>query len=237
VYLLCIAIFGFAREIVENPEKLPDKDSGRIVKLEEVMQIRDVGEKFYFKYPRNLRVAPNGAIFVQDQEQFIQFDPKGKFIRNLFKKGQGPGEMQSAGNYFFDGENIIVHELRSHKILCFAFDGKLIKDFRIEGETRLSRFLLSQKGKYYFLSSERPVTEKTSVIDIHQKLIEIAHEGKEIKKMTEFPTKSYIAVGKQGGRVFYDISSVITVPYRDKFLFVSHTQEYLLKIRVDIFGS
>lgn len=194
------------------------------------MQIRDVGGNFYFKYPRNLKVAPNGSIFVQDQEQFIQFDPNGKFVRNLFKKGQDPGEMQSAGNYFFDGENIIVHELRSHKILIFDFHRKLIKDFRIQGETRLSRFLLFQKGKYYFLSSDRPVTKKTSVVDIHQKLIEIAHEGKEIKEMTEFLTKGYIAVGKQGGRVFYDISSVIVVPYMNKFLFVSHTQEYLLQL-------
>jgi hypothetical protein len=230
VYLLCVSVFGFVQEIIENPGKPLNKDSGRIVMLEEMMQIRDVGKNFYFKYPRNLKVAPNGAIFVQDQEQFIQFDPKGKFVRNFFKKGQGPGEMQSAGNYFFERENIIVHELLSHKILCFDFNGKLIKDFRIQGEPRLSRFLLSQKGKYYFLSSDRPVTKKTSVVDIHQKLIEIAQEGKEIKEMTEFPTIGYIAVGKQGGRVFYDISSVIAVPYMNKFMFVSHTQEYLLKL-------
>lgn len=230
VYLLCLAIFGFAQEIIENPTKPLNKDSGRIVMLEEVMQIRDVGGKYYFKYPHNLKVAPNGAIFVLDQDQFIQFDPNGKFVRNLFKKGQGPGEMQSAGNYFFDRENIIVHEQRTDKILIFDFDGKLIKDFRIQGETRLSRFLLSQEGKYYFLSSERPVTKKTSVVDIHQKVIEISQEGKEKKEMTEFPTIGYIAVGKQGARVFYDISSVIAVPYRNKFMFVSHTQGYLLKL-------
>ncbi len=228
--ILVLTFFSFPQEIIENTEKPLNKDSGRIVMLEEVMQIRDVGGNFYFKYPHNLKVAPNGSIFVQDQEQFIQFDPNGKFIRDLFKKGQGPGEMQSAGNYFIDGENIIVHELRSHKILIFDSSGKLIKDFRIPGETGLSRFLLFHKGKYYFLSSDRPVTKKTSIVDIHQKLIEISQEGKEIKEMTELPTKAYIAVGKQGGRVFYDISSVIAVPYMNKFLFVSHTQEYLLKL-------
>ena len=68
VYLLCLAIFGFAQEIIENPTKPLNKDSGRIVMLEEVMQIRDVGGKYYFKYPHNLKVAPNGAIFVLDEE-------------------------------------------------------------------------------------------------------------------------------------------------------------------------
>ena len=129
-YILCVAVFGFAQEIVENPATpFNNKNSGRRVMLEKMMEIRDIGGDFYFKYPRNLKVAPNGAIFVQDQEQFIQFDPNGKFIRNLFKKGQGPGEMQSAGNYFFNGGNIIVHERWTDKMLVFDSDGKLLKDF------------------------------------------------------------------------------------------------------------
>lgn len=230
VCLLCILLFGCGRENIENPGKPQSKDSGRMVVLEEAMVIRDTGENFYFKYPRNLKVAPDGSLFVQDQEQFIQFGPDGKFVRNLFKMGQGPGEMQSAGNYFFEGEHIVVHEQRSDKILCFDFDGKLITDFKIQGEAGLSRFLFSREGAHYFLSSDRPAVKKTSVVDIHQKLIGITREGKETKELTEFPTTGFIAVGKQGGRVFYGISSVIAVPYRKKFLFVSHTQEYSIKL-------
>jgi hypothetical protein len=229
VYFLCIAASGYAQDILENPEEPLAKDSRRTVILDEVMRIRDAGEDFYFKYPRNLKVAPNGFIFIQDQEQFIQFDPNGKFVRNLFKVGQGPGEMQAAGNYFFDGDNIKVHELRNHKILCFDFDGNLLEDFRIQEEARVSRFLLFHKGAYLFLSSERPAAKKTSVVEIYQKLVQIAQKGKKIREMTELQTKGYVAVGKQGGRVFYDISSVIAMPYREHFLFVSHTQEYLLK--------
>lgn len=230
VCLLCIGLFGCKQENIKTPGKPKGKDPGRTMMLEEAMVIKDTGKNFYFKYPRNLKVAPDGSLFIQDREQFIQFGPDGKFVRNLFKMGQGPGEMQSAGNYFFDGEHIVVHEHRSDKILCFDFDGKFITDFRIQGETGLSWFLFSLEGTYYFLSSDRPVVKTTSVVDIHQKLVEITQEGRETKELTEFPTVGFIAVGKQGGRVFYDISSVIAVPYREKFLFVSHTQEYSIKL-------
>jgi len=229
-FIFCLSLLNFTQEIIENPEKPLSKNSGRLVKLIEIMQIYDVGEKFYFEFPRNLKVALDGSIFIQDRGQFLHFDSNGRFVHNLFKTGQGPGEMQSMGNYFFHEENIISHERWTNKILWFDSHGKFIKEFRIQEKTSLSRFLLFRNGRYYFLSSERPIVKKTSVVDIHQKLICVAEEGKEIKEMTAFPTKGYIAVGKQGGRVFYDISSVIAVPYQKKFLFISHTQEYLIKL-------
>lgn len=219
-----------AQTIIENPEKPLSKNSGRRVKLIELMQISDAGEKYYFEFPRNLKISPDGSIFIQDQGQFLQFDSDGGFIRNLFKKGQGPGEMQSMGNYFFHGDTIIVHEPWTDKILLFDIHGKFIEEFRIQTKIGLERLLLFWNGAFYFLSTERPPVKKTSVIDVRQKLIGVAQEGKEIKEMTEFPTKGYIAVSKQGGRTFYYISSVIAVPYQKKFLFVSHTQEYLVKL-------
>jgi hypothetical protein len=227
------ASFIPAQTIIENPEKPLSKNSGRLVKLIEMMQISDVGGKYYFEFPRNLKISPNGSIFIQDQGQFLQFDSDGRFVRNLFRTGQGPGEMQSMGNYFFHGDTIIVYEAWTKKILFFDIHGKFLKEFKIQTKTSLPRFLLFWDDISYFLSSERPPVKKTSVIDVHQKLIGVAQEGQEgeeIKEMTEFPTKGYIAIGRQGGRVFYDISSVIAVPYQKKFLFVSHTQEYLLKL-------
>jgi len=220
--------FIFSQEIIENPEKPLGENSGRVVKLKEMMQISDVGDKFYFRYPRNLRVAPDGFIFIEDEEQFLQFNPDGKYAHNFFIKGQGPGEMQSVGNYFIKGENIIVHELWTDKIIWFDFKGKPINEFKINAN--LSIFLLFWNDTYYFLSSDRPNVEKTSIVDLHQKITAVAQKGQEIRELTSFPTKGFIAVGTQGGRVFYNISSVTAVPFMKKFLFVSHTQEYLVKL-------
>ena len=228
---LLIAIsysFIYPQEIIDNPEKPLSENSGRVVKLKEMMQISDVGDKFYFRFPRNLRVSPDGFIFIEDVEQFLQFNPDGKYLHNFFVKGQGPGEMQSVGNCFINGENIIVHEQWTDKIIWFDFKGKPVDEFKINAN--LSIFLLFWNDTYYFLSSDRPHVEKTSIVDLHQKIRSVAQKGREIRELTSFPTKGYIAVGTQGGRIFYDISSVTAVPFMNKFLFVSHTQEYLVKL-------
>lgn len=219
-----------AQTKIENPKKPLSSHAGREVTLEEIMQINDIGGEFYFKYPRNLKVAVNGFIFIEDVNQLLQFDSEGNFVRNFFKKGQGPGEMLSIGNVVFHGDHMIVHDSWSNKIMCFDFNGERVDEFRIRENINLSRLLLSRLDKHYFLSSERPMAEKTSIVDLFQKIIRVSERGDKIEELSPFPTKGYIVVGKQGSRIFYDISSVMAVPFRDKYLFVSHTREYLVKL-------
>ena len=76
-------------KVIKNPEKPLSEDAGRIVLLKEVMKISEVGNSYYFKYPCNLKVAPDGSLFVQDHDQLLRFDKTGKFLHNYFKKGQG----------------------------------------------------------------------------------------------------------------------------------------------------
>ncbi len=232
LFLLFLALNSItpAQTKIENPKKPLNSHAGREMSLEEIMQINDVGGEFFFKYPTNLKVSANGFIFIEDMNQLLQFDSEGKFIRNFYKKGQGPGEMLSIGNVVFHGDHLIVHDSWSNKIMLFYFNGERVDEFRIRENTNLSRFLLSRDDKYYFLSSERPMAEKTSIVDLFQKIIRVSEKGDEVEELTQFPTKGYIVVGKQGSRIFYDISSVITVPFRDKYLFVSHTREYLVKL-------
>jgi hypothetical protein len=56
----------FTQEVIENPEKPLIKKAGRVVELKEVLSIHDVGDDYYFKYPSNLKVAPDGSIFFLD---------------------------------------------------------------------------------------------------------------------------------------------------------------------------
>jgi len=101
LFILIFNFLIFTQEIIENPEKSLSKYAGRVVELVEVMSIDDVGIDYFFKYPRNPKVAPDGSLFVMDHEQLLQFDREGNFLRNYFKKGQGPEEMQNVSNYFF----------------------------------------------------------------------------------------------------------------------------------------
>ena len=98
---LCLAFNVHTQDIIENPEKPSSQSAGKIVALKEVLSIDDVGGDYYLKYPRNPKVSPDGSIFVSDHEQLLQFNREGNFLRNYFKKGQGPEEMQGVSNYFF----------------------------------------------------------------------------------------------------------------------------------------
>lgn len=79
-----------AQAIIENPDKPLRKDAGRVLKLKEVWRITDEGGQFYFRYPEDLKISSDGHIFYADEKELLKFSPDGKFIKNLYKKGQGP---------------------------------------------------------------------------------------------------------------------------------------------------
>ncbi len=78
----------YSQTVINNPEKPSvSRNAGRAVKLEEILRIRDVGDEYYFQAPYNVKISPEGSIFVQDSGQLLQFDQEGRFIRNFFKGG------------------------------------------------------------------------------------------------------------------------------------------------------
>ncbi|MCX6574896.1 MAG: hypothetical protein NTV82_00725, partial [Candidatus Aminicenantes bacterium] len=60
VLSICIgASICSAQTIIQNPEKPLAKNAGRVVALKEVLRIVDEGDKYYFKYPSLLHIAPD----------------------------------------------------------------------------------------------------------------------------------------------------------------------------------
>lgn len=233
IFLVLAAFLVFsvdAQEIIENPKKSLSKNAGRIVELKEVWRIDDIGADYYFKYPRNLKIAPDGSLFIADQGQLLQFDPNGKFLRNYFKKGQGPGEMQEIGNYFFSEKAVIIQDWRLQKILWFGFNGELMKDFRIHKLPAFAWLHLFYNDNYYFFGHRIPSTEgKPAVVDVPNDLISATEKGEEIETLISFPVESF-AMSSGGGGAMASIAELTTIPYREKYLVLSHTQDYLLKI-------
>ena len=221
-----------AQKIIENPEKPLSKNSGREAELIELMKIRDVGSDFYFMFPRNLKVAPDESVFIVDKEQLLQFDRSGKFVRNLFKRGQGPGEMGHISNYCFIRNNIIIYNSYPPKIIWLDFSGSLTKELKVQTEGLSLEFLALYDGTYYFFNSDYPSVKRgqSVTVDVPQNLIAITHDGKEMEKLTSFPTKVFIVASKQGGQAMCPINSLITVSFQEKFMFICHTQEYLVKL-------
>ena len=63
--------------IIENPEKPSSKNAGRVIQLEEVMRIKDDGEKIIFKNPQHLSLTEDESIFFIDGSYLYKFSKKG----------------------------------------------------------------------------------------------------------------------------------------------------------------
>jgi hypothetical protein len=217
--------------VVYNPEEPLSKNAGRVLQLTEELRITDTQGDFYFKSPDNIKIAPDGSIFVLDEEQFLKFDKNGKFIKNLFKKGQGPGEFQRIGNYLFSGNEIVVLQGGPNKIVRFNMLGELISEIR--PEEGVSKLITCLDDEYITARSSFPklgkAGEEPEIIDIKWSLKLVTEDGKVENTNLEFPVKWY-AKRLKNAIIANFIVDFTAWPFMDKFLVIYHTQEYMLKL-------
>lgn len=217
--------------VVSNPEEPMSKNAGRVLQLTEELRITDTQEGFYFKSPGNIKIAPDGCIFVLDEEQFLKFDKKGTFIKNLFKKGQGPGEFERIGNYLFSGNEIVVLQGRPNKIVRLDMQGELINEVRpAEG---VSKLITCFEDEYIMASSSFPKLEKAGeepqIIDIKWSLKLVTKDGIVESANLDFPVKWY-AKRIRNAIIANFIVDFTARPFMDKFLAIYNTQDYRLKL-------
>lgn len=216
----------YTQEVIENPEKPTNPNAGRILNIQEVLRITDEGGEFYFVGPRYIKVAPDGSIFLYDREQLLRFDENGKFIHNFFIKGQGPGELNYVRDYAFQDEKLIVFNANPYKMVWFDFGGELLNDVKIHDISGYLRFQFLKDDTFYFFASDIPSSEgKTMIMNVPQTLITLDQLGKKEKEITSFNTKVFRA-----GGAWADMSSLISVLFKKRYLFISHTREYLVKL-------
>jgi len=139
-FLLFLFLFVTSQEIIENPDKPLNSNAGRILKLEEVLRITDEGGEFFFKRPSLLQIADDG------------------FVKNLFKQGQGPGEIQRFTRYTLRNKDMFVYDSGNSKILHMNQEGKLMEEFRL---TERYSLLLGMFGDHFvFTTMNFPDTEE-----------------------------------------------------------------------------
>jgi hypothetical protein len=222
----------------DGSSSLKSKDI-RQVELKEVFRIigEDENGQYFLKYPLNLKVDPSGNIFVLDKDQFLAFDPSGKFLKNLMKKGQGPGELLNISNYLLHNNSILIHNQTPNKILRLDISGNLIEEFRVYENLWLD-FFYADKNKLYFLTTIVEDTKgKGKVIDIGKKLLslpraKISKAECEAEELFIFPVKSFVYKTNTASFMI-KLNSLKSCRLKDFLFFVSHTQKYEIKL-IDI---
>jgi len=220
--LFMLTSLFFSQQIVDNPEKPLSKNAGRVLKLKEELRINDEGGKFYFKYPRYLMVGPDGSIFVWELEQFLKFSPDGQFIKNFYKRGEGPGEIQRTFFYNFYKDGIFVFDLMAAKIIHMDMQGNLVDEFKFK--ERYGHFYGLLNDKFILEKINWPAAEQTQgkLYDVPYVILLVSKDGTIEKECPGLPSQIFMAP-----TLTLIWSPFLGVLNQDgKTLFINHSCEY-----------
>jgi hypothetical protein len=229
--LFSISGFAIAQTIIENPAKPDNPRAGRVVTVKEEMRIEDTGKDFFIKYFFGFRVAPDGSIVINDGgEQALQFDAHGRFLRNLMKKGQGPGELNSINDIWFQGDQILLCGTPI-KTIIFDHNGKIAREITIRGSAQgLFRFIDVIGGNIIFSRWGVPdVKGRSGWLEIPQEIVIVALNSGQAKTLGSFLMPGYV-YGNAGGMGVTVPQQFVAVSAGKKNIAISHTPDYLIKI-------
>jgi hypothetical protein len=224
------ALSGGFGQIIENPAKPIAKNAGRILDLSEVWRITDEGGEFYFRRPYNLQIAADGSFLIADNQEFLRFSSDGKFIKNLFKAGQGPGEISSGFAYSIQDRELFIQDLATRRLWRADFDGTFQDDIKLK-DRNLGVFLGVAPAGFLMLKTVWPPrTEWTGKMVEVPYIVELFHkDGSKSGDIATFKTNSFFSLNRAT-----NWDSTITVLSADKrFLFAHYGREYLVEV-VDV---
>ncbi len=208
---------------------------GRQVTFQKVLQIAEKEENFYFRNPTGIYVDMKENIYILDKyrghHRILKFTKDGEFEGSLVRKGQGPGEVTYISNFCLaDHDKImIIHNGYPAKIIWKDTTGKLLKEFRLF-KFKFREFIHYYNDIYYFFHGDIPVIKsKQRIMDVDHHLCAVTAEGKTGTKIHSFPIKKYIIMGEDGARASLPMGWLHYTIGGDRYLFVSHTNEYSIK--------
>ena len=233
LYLIIGLVSAHAQQIIDNPKTPLNKKPGRILTLKEVMRIDGEGEGYYYSSANKLQIDGYGNIYIRDfsstyqKANFLAFSPNGQFLRDLYRQGEGPGEIQSAFDFTISESNIFVFDSIKRKIIILERNGKFMKEFKIKSDSSLE-LIGTFKDWLIFKRKDKPYEIKTSrLYDKKNVIVFISKNGEQNKDFYTFVNKEFLISRAQGGGMMYwdPFKSVIG----NNMLFVCHSQEYLIK--------
>jgi len=156
--------------------------------------------------PFEIRVDKNGFVFVLDWgDTCIRvFDASGKFVRQIGRKGQGPGDFDIPCWFDLDAEGRVhVLDGRSLRITRFDRDGKYLASFRIEKFA--SQIRLDSSGRIFCAETSRGESELSTEFRKIQQTISIVRydpDGKNPVRIGPFKADVIVMKTDAKGGVF-----------------------------------
>jgi len=234
VLLLLTFSFTSAQEIIENPEKPLSKNAGRILKLKEEIRISDDNGDFFFRIPMDAGMNDEGYIFISDYlgSNFLKFSPEGKFLKNLYKKGEGPGEIQNMFGFAISQDKIFIYDFNKRKIIITDQKGDLISENSYEIET-YNDFYGIYKNWFVFkkwIVPQGPDRKTSKLYQDKHTVVLLSKDGITKRDSYTFPNERFwIAISQGGGFSIWDPFDAV-LDENLGYLYVSSSREYLIRV-------
>jgi hypothetical protein len=232
--LVLLLISSAIPQVRENPKHPLHPNPGRVLNFVEVLKIKGEGEGYYFEGARDLEIDRAGNLYICDswssarKAHLPKFSPEGKFVKDLYRQGEGPGEILSAYDFVLSGPDVFLFDLMKRKIVVLDSDG----NFKAEFKKATSPFgeLIGVSGDWIvFLRSERPTEIKTS--QLYEKksvIVFVSKDGKTEKEFYTFANQEFfISLAQGGGSMNWD---PFTTTIGDDRMYVSSTQQYKIQV-------
>jgi len=233
-----IAVFGIgllaalsgAQQIRTNPARPLHPRPDRSLKLTEVMRIPGEGQGYILEGVRTLDIDSQGGIYVSDswsssqRSHLLYFSSDGRFLKDLNRQGEGPGEIQSMFDFAIAGPEVFLFDSMKRKLV--VVDGqngsrKEIKkpDWNFDGFYGVyDHWLVFQRHVY---PTER---KKTGLYDVPHKVVFLAKDGSAEKEVGRITNREfYISMAQGGGGMNWDPFTAVLAGNR---LYINSTQEY-----------
>ena len=227
--LILISSCLFSQQIIENNEKLLNDSAGRVLELKEAMQITDTGQKYFFENPIDILVDQSEFIYFQEYNKLYVFDSNGKYVRNLYKKGEGPGELNNNLNdVVLQGDEVILFSSNINKIIRMDREGRLLEEVR--PKILFNSWVGYWKGKYYLMHFRRTQFERKSQLREEDLVLHVVEsDGSASPTALKFPvTISYNFGEKVAGSMA--ISRLKTQHDSPSLKYLIHSPEYMVQV-------
>lgn len=229
-----VLIVVFAQEVIENPKTPINDHAGRVLKVEEEFRIDSQGEGYYFNVASDLRIDISGNIYIcdsgssQQRSHLLKFSPGGRFIKDLYRQGEGPGEIQSAFGFVLSDSDVFLYDWMKRKMVVRNPDGIFKEEFKTKSVS-LSDFIGVFKDWLVFTQSEYPTERKTSKLyDVKNVIFFVSKDGQTEREFHTFLNKRFFVSPAQGWGMMPWDPFIATMG--DGLLFVCCSSEYLIEV-------
>ena len=234
VILFLGVYFAPAQEVIENPEKPLNKKAGRVLKLKEELRITDKNGDFYFRAPGNLKIASDGSIFIADSygNNFLKFSSDGKVLKNLYRRGEGPGEIQDYFDFALSKEKIYVYDYVKRKLIEMTDNEDLVAETRFEKEPFNDLFGFFGDRLVFLNRISAPHEDRTTsrLYDDQYVIILLSTDGETRRESHVFPNQRFYVASSLGGGAMPWSPFDAVLDQDSGCLYVSCNREYMIHV-------